>query len=59
MLSDQPKNHEHYDVFISYSRKDHEFASQLEKTLNNYSPPKRLGLNERRLTSLSTKFPCI
>lgn len=38
-----------HDAFISYSRKDREFARQLHKTLTNYSPPKDLPLPQRRL----------
>ncbi|MDX9976217.1 MAG: toll/interleukin-1 receptor domain-containing protein, partial [FCB group bacterium] len=38
-----------HDVFISYSRKDREFAVQLQKALVNYVPPKDLPLPHRRL----------
>lgn len=38
-----------HDAFISYSRKDKEFARQLHKTLTDYSPPKDLPLPQRRL----------
>src|SRR5262245_61126328 len=37
------------DAFISYSRKDREFAQKLEKALENYQPPKGLPLPQRRL----------
>ncbi len=37
------------DAFISYSRKDREFAAKLEKALNNYKPPKGLNLPRRNL----------
>ncbi len=38
-----------HDAFISYSRKDVEFARLLEKALKNYKPPKDLGLPQRTL----------
>ena len=38
-----------HDAFISYSRRDIDFARVLEKTLEAYSPPKDLGLPQRRL----------
>lgn len=38
-----------YDVFISYSRKDKEFASRLEKALENYKPSKDLKVPQRNL----------
>jgi hypothetical protein len=37
------------DAFISYSRKDKEFAARLEKALRNYKPPKGLNLARRNL----------
>jgi hypothetical protein len=37
------------DAFISYSRKDREFAARLEKVLRNYKPPKGLNLPQRNL----------
>ena len=37
------------DAFISYSRKDKEFAARLEKVLRNYKPPKGLNLPQRNL----------
>jgi len=38
-----------YDIFISYSRQDIQFARALEKAIENYSPPKGLGLNSGNL----------
>jgi WD40 repeat protein len=38
-----------YDAFISYSRKDREFAAKLEKTLKSYRPPKDLPVPQRFL----------
>jgi len=37
------------DAFISYSRKDREFAVRLEKALRDYKPPKGLNLPPRNL----------
>jgi hypothetical protein len=37
------------DAFISYSRKDREFAAKLETALRNYKPPKGLNLPQRNL----------
>ena len=37
------------DAFISYSRKDREFAARLEKGLRIYRPPKGLNLPQRYL----------
>ena len=37
------------DAFISYSRKDKDFAAKLEKALKNYKPPKGLNLPQRNL----------
>ena len=37
------------DVFISYSRKDREFAAKLEKALEAYRPPKDLSVPQRNL----------
>ena len=37
------------DAFISYSRKDREFAAKIEKALRNYKPPKGLNLPQRTL----------
>jgi hypothetical protein len=38
-----------WDVFISYSRKDHAFATRLHAALNAYQPPRDLPLPQRRL----------
>ena len=37
------------DLFISYSRKDIDFARAIEKALKNYIPPKELPVPKRRL----------
>ena len=37
------------DAFISYSRKDREFAGALEKALESYKPPKGLSLVQKNL----------
>jgi len=38
-----------HDLFISYSRKDLQFAQLLGRALTNYSPPNGLGVPARRL----------
>ena len=38
-----------YDAFISYSRKDREFAGRLERALRSYRPPKDLAVPQRYL----------
>src|SRR6185436_3049980 len=38
-----------HDAFISYSRRDKEFASRLGAALRAYKPPKGLGLEPRHL----------
>jgi hypothetical protein len=38
-----------HDAFISYSRKDKEFARKLEKALEDYAPPKDLAVPQRHL----------
>ncbi|PJG56121.1 hypothetical protein CVM73_04700 [Bradyrhizobium forestalis] len=38
-----------HDMFISYSRKDLQFAQLLERALAAYAPPKGLGVPARRL----------
>ena len=38
-----------HDVFISYSRKDRDFAVRLQQALANYVPPKDLPVPHRRL----------
>ena len=35
------------DVFISYSRKDREFAALLQEALRKHKPPKGLNLAQR------------
>ena len=51
---DEPANA--HDLFISYSRKDLQFAQPLERTLDNYSPPKGLGRGPRTAcASFATK----
>lgn len=47
-LAEQLKPNE-YDAFISYSRRDREFAFSLEKRLEAYKPPKDLAVPRRRL----------
>jgi len=37
------------DAFISYSRKDKEFAARLEKVLEDYKPSRELNVPQRRL----------
>lgn len=38
-----------HDAFVSYSRKDRDFASRLEKALENFVPPKGLPVPQRHL----------
>ena len=38
-----------YDAFISYSRRNEEFAEALYKKLSDYKPPRSLNLQQRRL----------
>jgi WD40 repeat protein len=38
-----------YDAFISYSRKDSEFARRVEQALTAYKPPKDLAVPQRHL----------
>jgi WD40 repeat protein len=42
----------HFDIFISYSRKNIEFARQLQKALERYKPPKKLKISKRRRLSV-------
>jgi len=49
MKSDTQKPTFIHDVFISYSRKDKEFAKKLEKALEDYRPPKNLKVPQRNL----------
>ena len=37
------------DAFISYSRKDIEFARKLEKALEDYKPPRDIKVPQRNL----------
>ncbi len=41
---------EKFDVFLSYSRKDVDFAGRLEKALRSYTPPKDLPVPHRHLS---------
>jgi hypothetical protein len=44
------------DAFLSYSRKDREFAARLEKALEAYKPT--TGLNSRNtISSLANRIP--
>lgn len=47
IMIDKPK-HAH-DAFISYSRKNRDFAARLEKALESYVPPKDLSVPQRHL----------
>jgi hypothetical protein len=38
-----------YDAFISYSRKNTDFAAKLEKALKDYKPPKDLDVPQRHI----------
>ena len=49
MERDLQKPTRRHDVFISYSRKDKEFARKLEKALKDYRPPKDLKVPQRNL----------
>lgn len=42
-------NNFQYDVFVSYSRKDFDFAQKLSQRIERYIPPKSTGLSKRRL----------
>jgi len=44
-----------YDAFISYSRKNEDFAAKLEQALENYRPPKGLKAPHRRLNIFRDK----
>ncbi len=39
------------DAFISYSRKDREFAAKLKKALEDYRPPRGLNIPQRNLVA--------
>ena len=47
--NEQSATPKHYDAFISYSRKNEDFAAKLEQALENYRPPKGLEAPQRRL----------
>jgi WD40 repeat protein len=49
MGSDVQKSTYAHDAFVSYSRKDKEFARRLEKALEDYKPPKDLKVPQRNL----------
>lgn len=49
MPSEVEKQNLPNDAFISYSRRDIEFARKLEKALEDYKPPKDLNVPQRRL----------
>ena len=49
MPADKEKQEIIFDAFLSYSRKDVEFASKLEKALEAYRPPKDLNAPQRHL----------
>jgi len=40
-----------YDVFISYSRSNEEFASRLEQALESYKPEKSLNVPQRHINA--------
>jgi hypothetical protein len=44
-VSQAPRADFRYEAFISYSRKDREFAERLEEELRRYRPPKDLRSN--------------
>lgn len=46
---EQPAEPFKFDVFISYSRRDIEFARRLHRALDTYSPPRGLRVPQRRL----------
>ncbi|MGH7325548.1 MAG: TIR domain-containing protein [Candidatus Rokuibacteriota bacterium] len=47
--SPTPSQELRYDAFISYSRKDKEFARRLEQELRRYRPPRDLAVPQRYL----------
>ncbi len=53
-MTDQPKSYK-YDVFISYSRKNEEFAGQLEQALESYKPEKDLKVPQRFIEAFRDK----
>jgi WD40 repeat protein len=52
---DEPATPKHYDAFISYSRKNEDFAAKLEQALESYRPPKGFGAPQRRLSVFRDK----
>jgi len=46
-----------HDAFISYSRKDVDFARRLEKALEDYKPPKDLKVAQRHLDVFVNQLP--
>jgi hypothetical protein len=44
-----PEPNKTHDVFVSYSRNDSEFATELRNALERYKPSPELGLPQRHL----------
>ena len=55
MESNAPARSYKHDAFISYSRRDEAFASELQKALERYNPPKDLELAQRHLNIFRDK----
>jgi|LakMenE18May11ns_1017448.scaffolds.fasta_scaffold9872033_1 hypothetical protein len=53
--NDESVTTKRYDAFISYSRKNEDFAARLEQALENYRPPKGLDAPQRRLNIFRDK----
>ena len=53
--NDESATSNQYDAFISYSRKNEDFAAKLEQALENYRPPKGLDAPQRRLNIFRDK----
>ena len=53
--NDESATSKQYDAFISYSRKNEDFAARLEQALENYRPPKGLEAPQRRLNIFRDK----
>src|SRR5258707_867260 len=49
VAQDSPESAFRFDAFLSYSRKDIDFAKCLEKELRSYLPPRDLPVPRRRL----------
>jgi WD40 repeat protein len=47
--NDESETSKQYDAFISYSRKNEDFAAKLEQALESYRPPKGLETPQTRL----------